>query len=198
MTGFAKKLHSLLPLAISLLIGWSASALSQSNRPLGINLTFVSDHAQTLTFVDIFKVSRPWISHRPSDFTWDSGVLLDLDENGWVRSLQADQEAGTLMILETEGAYPAGRYTVLYEGEGELHFDWDATVVGRQPGRIELEVRPEMGIHLVLRSTNPANYVRNIRVIMPGFEEVYQTQRPTHHTSQMWTQAKSTASTRAV
>jgi len=67
-------------------------------RPLGINLAFVKDYSQMFNFVDVFKVSRPWISHRPSDDTWDTGTAFDLDELGWVRSLQPDQEAGALML----------------------------------------------------------------------------------------------------
>ena len=54
----------------------------------------------------------------------------------------------------------------LYEGEGELHFEWDAQVVSEEPGRIVLNVQPERGIHMVIGQTNLENHVRNIRVIM--------------------------------
>jgi hypothetical protein len=62
-----------------------------------------------------------------------------------------------------------------------LHFDWDARIIDGEPGRLVIYVTPEIGIHLVIRQTNPDNYIRNIRVIMPGFEEVYQEQ-PFHPT----------------
>ena len=53
--------------------------------------------------------------------------------------------------------------------------------MSEEPGRIVFSVQPEIGIHMIIRSTNPDNYIRNIRVIMPGFESVYETQ-PFHPT----------------
>lgn len=150
----------------------SPATTVRSNRPLGINLGVAKDHSHMLIFTDVFKLARAWIPHRPSDETWDTGQALDLDSLGWVLSLAPDQEAGTLMMLELGSAYPAGRYRVLYDGHGLLDFDWDARVIDRQPGRIDLWVTPEAGIHLILRQTDPSNHVRNIRVLMPGFDDV--------------------------
>ena len=144
-----------------------------ARRSLGMNLAPAKDASQVLIFVDAFKVARAWIPHRPSDETWDTGEVLDLDERGWVRSLQPDQEAGTLAMIELGDSYPGGRWTVLYEGEGDLDFEWDARVIDREPGRMTLWVTPEEGIHVVIRETNPDNYIRNIRLIMPGHEETY-------------------------
>ena len=150
-------------------------------RSLGMNLSVLKDTTPMPNFVDVFKASRNWISHRPSDETWDTGAPFDLDDRGWVRSLAQDQEAGTLMMVEQGSNYLGGRYTVLYEGEGELYFDWDGRIIDAEAGRIELWVTPEIGIHLTIRQTNPDNYIRNIRVIMPGFEETYETE-PFHPT----------------
>ena len=155
--------------------------VSAQQRQLGVNLSWVNDYANMFVFVDAFKASRPWISHRPSDDTWDSEVPFDVDEHGWVRSLQPDQHAGTLMLTGNGDQYPSGEYLCLYEGEGEIHFDWDAQIVSQEPGRIVFSVQQEIGIHMVIESTNPDNYIRNIRVIMPGFETVYETQ-PFHPT----------------
>jgi hypothetical protein len=48
-------------------------------------------------------------------------------------------------------------------------------VVSREPGLIKIEVDASRGgFFLQLTETDPANYVRNIRVIMPGFEKTYQ------------------------
>jgi len=142
-----------------------------------MNLTWVNDWATTYAFVDAFKASRPWISHRPSDGTWDTEEPFDLDENGWVRSLGNDQHAGTLMVIEQGEHVPAGEYVVLYEGEGALTFDFDATVISEAPGRIVLDVQPSGdsigGIHMAISETNPDNHIRNIRVVMPGFEQMY-------------------------
>ena len=60
-------------------------------------------------------------------------MALDLDANSWVRSLQPDQEAGTLLMYEVGDHYPAGQYICLYEGEGEILFEWDAAIVILDP-----------------------------------------------------------------
>ena len=77
--------------------------------------------------------------------------------------------------------YAGGRYTVLYDGEGMLDFEWDARIIDSSPGRMELWVTPEIGMHVVIRETNPDDYIRNIRVIMPGFDETYE-EEPFHPT----------------
>ena len=153
----------------------------EPQRSLGMNLMVLKDTTPMPNFVDVFKASREWISHRPSDETWDTGEPIDVDANGWVRSLAEDQEAGTLMMVDQGSNYLGGRYTVLYDGEGELFFDWDARIIDAEPGRMELWVTPEIGIHLTIRQTDPANYLRNIRVIMRGFEDTY-LQEPIHST----------------
>ena len=53
---------------------------------LGTNLSDISDWSREWCFVDAFKASRAWISGSV-DGTWDDGRALDMDENGWVRSL---------------------------------------------------------------------------------------------------------------
>jgi hypothetical protein len=150
-------------------------------RRLGINLATLKDHSTMFTTVDVFKASRTWIPHRPSDDTWDTGLRLDLDTLGWVRSLQPDQEAGTLMMANLGSAYPGGRWEVLYDGQGELDVDWDARVIDAEPGRLVLWVTPEEGMHLVIRETDPDDYIRNIRVVTPGFEDADQLFHPTIH-----------------
>lgn len=82
-------------------------------------------------------------------------------------------------MFEIGDNYPAGQYVCLYEGEGDIHFEWDAQILSQEPGRIVLNVVPEFGIHMVISSTNPKNYIRNIRVIMLGFESIYE-QQPFH------------------
>jgi len=63
---------------------------------------------------------------------------------------------------------PAGRYVVLYDGAGELAYKGSATLVSSSPGRDVIEVSADSGIELDILSTNPGDYLRNIRVIMPG------------------------------
>ncbi|MGV6813597.1 MAG: GC-type dockerin domain-anchored protein [Phycisphaerales bacterium] len=146
----------------------------------GINLSSISSWTPSWPFVDSFKVHRAWISSPTDRSTWDDGRPIAQDANGWVTSLLPGQIAHTLLHDNAQGHYPAGRYVVLYEGQGTLNFRGDATIVSQVPGRIELDVVPTNdGFHVEILSTDSNDYIRNIHVIMPGFENTFQ-QHPFH------------------
>ncbi|MHB1156900.1 MAG: hypothetical protein ACYC26_08685 [Phycisphaerales bacterium] len=142
---------------------------------MGINLTGPSDWNSELPFVDVFRLSRTWVSQQQGA-PWGTGPALELDANGWVKHLDTDCWAETLMFTDIAGHYPAGQYTVLYEGEGQLTFSNNVQVIdASQPGRMVIDVNPSGGtMFMQLRQTNPANYIRNIHIIMPGFEGTWQ------------------------
>jgi len=147
-------------------------------RPrLGINLNGPADFNTELPFVDVFRLSRKWISQREGA-GWGKGPALDLDEKGWVRRLEPGCFAETPVLTVPGGRYPGGIYTVLYEGEGKLRFNGPVKVLEEVPGKIRLDVTPRStgSIFVQLRETNPENPLRNIRMVMPGFEENYATQ----------------------
>src|SRR5688572_1747555 len=84
--------------ALLVLAAASAGAVEPNhNSPLGINLAAVADWSTELPFVDVFRTSREWISQSRTSGAWDTGEPLDLDADGWVRSLRPDQFAMTLM-----------------------------------------------------------------------------------------------------
>ena len=153
-----------------------------SNQPkprLGINLAGPADWNTELPFVDVFRMSRPWISQEKGK-GWGQGPPLELDRYGWVTRLSPNCYAETLMCTIEGGHYPSGRYTVFYEGKGKITFGGAARVVEERPGKIIIEVDASKGaIFLQLRETDPQDYVRNIRVIMPGFEQNFM-QDPFH------------------
>jgi hypothetical protein len=147
---------------------------------LGTNLTQVTDYSREWTFVDAFKSARPWISQQQGA-PWGQGPPLQLDANGWITSLQPGQYAETIMFdnaLDDHADYPVGQYTLLYDGSGTLSFDLQsATIVSQTPGRMVVNVPAGLnGIFLIESATNPANPIRNIRFILPGFESTYKTQ----------------------
>ena len=138
-----------------------------------------ADWNTELPFVDVFRMSRAWVSQKQGS-AWGQGPQLALDEQGWVKQLTPDCWAETPLCMIDGGHYPSGRYTVLYDGQGRLEFMHAARVVTRESGRMEVEVdASKRGFFLQLRETNPADYVRNIRVIMPGFESRYR-EHPFH------------------
>ncbi len=135
---------------------------------LGTNLTRVRDWFSEYAFVDEFKRSRPWFSGSPGRKGWQDARPLDLDENGWPRSLQVGQVARTLMFWGKNVKYPAGDYTILYDGTGKLEFE-NATVFDQKHGRIVIRPNPEAGgFALAIAETSKQDPVRNIRVLLPG------------------------------
>jgi len=151
-------------------------------RSMGVNLTAVHDYTPEWRFVDVFKMSREWIPQVPGfGGPFDTGVPLTLDANGWPL-LNAGEAAGTLMLHELDGHYPGGTYTVLYDGTGSITFGLDSSVISSQPGEIKINViQGNGGIYLKIESSDQNDPIRNIRVIMPGFENTYQSE-PFHPT----------------
>ena len=159
-----------------------------SRSPLGANIAALSYWSTEWAVIDIMKRSGKWLpqcnpynSTQCTGYEWDTGETLDLDENGWVRSLPAADDStaryrtvATLMLQGDGGAHPTGLYTVLYEGEGTLEYEFDATKISSmsESGHDVIEVRPgTSGILLKITATDPnktGNYLRNIQIIPPG------------------------------
>jgi hypothetical protein len=145
-----------------------AGNTANDGSPLGTNLAGITYFATQVPFVDLFKTSATWISGNAT--TWDDGRSIDVDSDGWVKSLQPGQIARTLM-LRGVGVYPSGKYVVLYEGEGTMvySFGWRKLAAESSPGRDVLEAPTTEGnFGLDITATNPANHVRKIRVLLPG------------------------------
>ena len=161
--------------------------------PLGTNLHRLADWSPQLPFLNAFKSARRWIPqnwiparqgwYKSLQLNWNTGEfdLLDLDENGWVKSLpdSADNteynSVGTVMFRDL-GDYPAGKYVVLYEGKGTIEYGLDATKdeAASIPGRDVINVNPtNSGIWLRITATDPnqtGNYLRDIQVLPEEYE----------------------------
>ena len=160
--------------------------------PLGTNLHRLAAWSPQLPFLNAFKSARQWIPQNwgvtknnedKYEYVWDTGEFtqLDLDENGWVKSLPSPEDepeyssVGTLLFRNV-GSYPGGKYVVLYEGEGSIEYALDAQKdeSASTPGREVINVTPSSaGIWLRITSTDPndtGDYLRNIRVIPEEYE----------------------------
>jgi hypothetical protein len=153
--------------------GLGRESMEPSASRLGINLSGARDWNTELPFVDVFRLARSWVSQREGS-EWGQGPALDLDERGWIKSLAPGCSADALMCTIAGGRFPQGRYTCLYDGSGTVTMLNVARIASRSPGRIVFEPNPDSeGFALSIGATDPGDYVRNIRVIMPGFEEDY-------------------------
>jgi len=153
--------------------GVALLAISSAKAEIGVNLDFMTDWSPAWSYVDGFKHARTWLPQRISGtHPWDTGEQLDLTPEGWVRSLGDDQAAAALMFWDLQGHYPGGIYTCLYDGVGELDFRGSAQATETSPGKVRVAVEPtEGGVILRVVKTDRGNPVRNIRFLMPGYED---------------------------
>ena len=172
------------------------ASYANENSPLGTNLAPVAYWSTEMPFLDHFKTASGWISQcgykgeGGCSGEWSTGEesKLDLDENGWVRSLPGDgapeeyTRVTALLFAGMAGIIPAGRYYFLYDGEGTLRYSLDAKKSEEEslPGRDVVHVAPskEGLMQLTIVSTDPrktGNYIRNIRAVrvedMPLYEK---------------------------
>lgn len=170
--------------------GKNSVTLAQINNspnsisPLGINLNSINDWSTQFPFLDVFKSARKWITQTDSEWDTNEYDRLDLDENGWVKSLSSPGGSAKYTkvrtIVNVTKYAPGGKYIVLYDGEGtiEYQFKVQKDEAASIPGREIINVTPDdNGIHLIITSTDPkrtGNYIRNIRVIKAESEKLYQ------------------------
>ncbi len=149
---------------------------------LGTNLNALSDFSRHWTFVDAFKLSRPWLDGSFADFPPGQ-----LDADGWVTNLTGGQVAQALMFFDQSGHYPstpncaatpsaANCYVLKFDGTGTVTFGAGASIISTPgPGNrffvnVPPQTAPNGGIILRLTATSPGDPIRNIRFIMAGFE----------------------------
>lgn len=140
-----------------------SSGLPNDRSPLGTNL-YVESWTSEFPWKDIFKQSRSW---------YIAATVQDapLTADGWPAT---SEPVETVMYEGVQGHYPKGRYVCLYTGQGTVEIYGGAVIVQpTQPGRIEFDALTDQPIYLRLSNQSPENPVRNIRVIMPGFESNY-------------------------
>ena len=152
----------------SLFINDIVMAAPNTRSPMGINTNEVMDDDASVPFIDIFKTSLPFEEARP----WLTKGKIVYDKNGWPKNLNGGQVGTRFLYKLPKGTVPEGLYTVLYDGEGILSYSDDAKLIFREKGkdiiRITAGADREFRVKLVIKHSNPANYLRNIRVLLPG------------------------------
>ncbi|HIO91710.1 MAG TPA: hypothetical protein EYG68_02565 [Leucothrix mucor] len=179
------------------MITLTASAKYSSNPRLGTNVGSLDKLTSSVPFTDIFKISRGWFTS--CEFDWQSGHgidpdctrknsfntreqnLLDLDANGWVKSLPAPQHSPVFTSVSSTWVlpehFPLGRYVVLYKGQGTIKLTGDLRMVVNTAGHLEFDLlSPKRNLRLNISATNPQNYIREIRVVPKRNEHNYRRQ----------------------
>lgn len=153
--------------------------------PLGLNLSAVTYYSTAIPFVDVMKMADPFQStHAPDSSApqqWDTELAdkIPRDADGYPLELPykvPGAPAPQILRASVVATVYGGRYVVLYDGDGELAFPASsARVIHSAPGRVDLEVQaaPDQTLFLAIVRSTRGNHVRNIRVILPGFEQRY-------------------------
>ncbi len=139
---------------------------------LGMNLARVSSFASQIAFVDIFKQSTG------SSFDpWSPSVSTDA--NGYPLEIVSPNTVSTNLVNVSGGLYPAGQYTLIFTGDGTVALGDDASGSFNQSGgtgsySFTVSSPTSDGIALGITRSSVSNPVRDIHVILPGYEDSYE------------------------
>lgn len=157
--------------------------LSGQNYPIGMNLDFPASWTTQIVFVDVFKLSIPFVAvDVANNYQWAPGVPVPSDVNGYPLEIPfqyngRSYQAATILFKDLDGNYPGGTYTISIEGQGKVTVSEDApekTFTG--PGLFSFTVNPgSEGIYIELIFSNPQDPVDKIEMILPGYENSAQT-----------------------
>ncbi|MDD5393027.1 MAG: sugar-binding protein [Thiothrix sp.] len=145
-----------------------ANAFYNSFSAMGTNTNEIMEDDSSAPFIDLMKMSLPFREARPL-----TKGDVQYDGYGWPRSISPGGQAGTRILNKLPaGTIPRGFYSVLYDGEGKLEYGNDASLVEHANGRDVILIEPgkdnELSATLYIKATNPANHLRNIRILPQG------------------------------
>ncbi len=151
--------------------------LSNNVSPIGMNLAGFADYTTSQPLTDIFKASRAWISQ--ADYVWDTNLPIQIDANGWVKTLDGLGETGYVgtfvsSLLTGNNQSQSGEFVVLYDGQGVMEYSFDAQKISSTQGRDLINItNGGHAAYLKIKETNPQDYIRNIRIIPKELENNY-------------------------
>lgn len=153
---------------------------------VAINVAGTQDWSTEWDFVDAFKMARIWMTRRVGSNDWESGKQneIPLDSNGWPTIVPFVASDGNSHYVHTiTPAFVAGNYTVIVEGAGEIQFKNAASAHFYPAGgtntytiTVPSGMQGPTALYVEIRQSSASDPIRNLRVIMPGFETTYQSQ----------------------
>lgn len=186
--------HSLTTIALIAFATMTTTSQAANGNRLGYNTSGLHHLASSNPFIDIFKISRGWITS--CEFNWQANRAIDpgcakkksfntketdkvaVDRNGWPTRLPARGEAPIYTsinaIWDMPDNFPTGRHFVLYEGDADIKVHGDVEIIRQIPGRIDFNLRTaKRNLRLHITRINPRNYIRNIKVIPQKYAGIY-------------------------
>lgn len=147
----------------------SLQAATNRISPLGINTNEAMDINGSVPFIDLFHLSSPFEESRP----WLTKGQVVYDPEGWPSQLVNNAQAGTRFINNLPVlSIPVGTYTVLYDGRGKIRYGGNVQLLSHNEGKDLIRIVPNkehrITATLTITETDQNNYIRNIRILMPG------------------------------
>lgn len=141
----------------------------------GTNLGAIAYYGTNFPFCDLMKSGGGWWA-RNADGSWVQ-PFPQTSTRGEPLSLAPGQIALS-PVAWNDTHYPAGQYTVLWDGDGTVTLPLsNVTIKESAPHRMVIEPNNLTGALFVgIEKTDPQNPVRNVRFLMPGTENTCATQ----------------------
>lgn len=137
---------------------------SEPTHALGLNVGYHRIWAPGIVHVDLARGAQPWWQQRNGSDYSQNTPASPADADGYPTGMPGEGWWATTMV-HNQSSYPGGLYNAIYDGEGTIVFSRDAAVISNNPGVVVLNVTPSEGIFVQLTATNPANHLRNLRIL---------------------------------
>jgi len=175
----------------------TSTATAAPGHRLGYNTSGLHHLGSSNPFIDIFKISRGWITscefdwqrNRPIDpgctrkksFNTKETDKVSVDANGWPTRLPSRGEAPIFTsinaIWDMPANFPVGRHFVTYQGDGDISVHGDVEIIRQTPGRIDFNLKSaKRKLRLHITRINPRNHIRDIKVIPQKYAKTYMRQ----------------------
>lgn len=154
------------------------SIVFNDNTDVGISLPSLSNKDSFRFTTDLMKHSNFWTTHCFSDEcsivgNTNEGSILDLDENGWIKTLPEVSDAVNYTHIKTKvfdnsnEARKTTRFYVLFEGEGKITYDIQGQKNSTlsQPFMDVIDLDSYNAQFTINIEKQESNYVKNIKVI---------------------------------
>lgn len=155
-----------------------ASAVTREDLPLmGIGIGGINYYMTQWMFADAAGIW--WKTDTDGTQCWHdkSGQLatqFDYDEDHYPLSLPTGELVQSYPFRHNGGIYPTGEYVLTWEGEGKAEITRGASLVSSSSNRAVYSVTSTsgLGFSLAITETTPGNHVHNLRMWMPGTENL--------------------------
>ena len=154
-----------------------------AKQELGMNIGALAYYYTHWVFVDLMKQGSEWITQNITPGgPFNTGMIeeIPVDENGYPLEIPFIASNGIpqkVTILTGNTSYPSGDYLLLFDGEGEIKiYGKNLKTQKEGPGRYKITRNDGDRNNVAIVKSVKGNHIRNIRIIMPGFEDNYEEQ----------------------